>query len=405
MSIPKSDCTQSLIEYIQQRERPDRQVWTREPDVRFIPSPLREYVNLHPPRPPDWLTRLELSPDRAINSEIAMRLDWGDYPYFIQDEFVDFDNMHARYPVNTCIDAIAWYLPYHSHGQSWGVYISTNGLLWFASLIAKQQPAFLKEELFEFVYGLVLRHELFHFIIETACSQFEVLTSFLEIPFYSLYAKTQYAILHEEAVANAYAYRLALRGKPRWLKKAVYNQMKSQGPGYHDFDQWLSSKKFLEACRIAAYCFRMCDKWYSGVVIYPNGIIAPHRGFQSWTDAGVDMPTENLFYNISVTGVPTYIVHDMRPLTLGIVKPLPKHGGIRMRVYTKDHPPPHVHVELYPAGKRTRVLWPTCQTFPGDPPLTSRERKRVEKYVEKFKKEINNKVNKVWPHHPIGERG
>lgn len=136
------------------------------------------------------------------------------------------------------IDALGYYRSFHITGKQWGVFITTNGLLYmakqFASLGLSNKIA-LKN-----AFQLILSHELFHFSVDYALSQIEVI---LGEPIWipktqSLLSKNPDYLTSEEKMANAYMQcrartgrtELDIKGKADLLKEFI----KHQPAGYRD---------------------------------------------------------------------------------------------------------------------------------------------------------------------------
>lgn len=130
------------------------------------------------------------------------------------------------------IDALAWYLSFRSNGK-WGVFISRTGLLHVGSFFIRQGAA--PNDAYQIARYLLQNHETCHFLIDRAVLTLETAVAHAtknrpptlwlnytnrHLPYSQL----------EEAVCNAYAYRMA---EPS-MKKFVRTYIERQPPGYRD---------------------------------------------------------------------------------------------------------------------------------------------------------------------------
>ena len=135
-------------------------------------------------------------------------------------------------------DALGYYRSFHIIGKQWGVFITTKGLLYmakhFASLGLSNKIA-LKNS-----FQLILSHELFHFSVDYALSQLEII---LGEPIWipkakSLLSKSPDYLTTEEKMANAYMQCRARTGRPdldiKGKAKLLKEFIKHQPAGYRD---------------------------------------------------------------------------------------------------------------------------------------------------------------------------
>ncbi len=211
----------------------------------------------------------------------------------------------------------------------------------------------------------VLDHERLHFQAEVACSRAEVIAGYR---LYDTYFSDGFAAAHEEALANASAFRPLKKAKSP-IPSRVTTWMKHQGPGYCDFDRWDSPARFAAGCRLASQHML--------------------KGFRSVSSR---QPAEFVFDSIRFKP-PIYLVLDVS--LAKILKAFPKKDGMRVLVHTRDHPPPHIHIEA--PRCETRYIWPELRPLEGDPELSSRERGILDSYLERLGSEIDAKVRSVYP--------
>jgi hypothetical protein len=268
------------------------------------------------------------------------------------------------------IDTLAYYLPYHFYPEKWGVYLRASGILYLASVLKEAAGAPADAELLELSRRILFEHEFFHFIAETACSQAEVVAN---IRLYEPYFPNPYAAPHEEALANAYACRRAMRGRSAHIKAQVSTWMSRQPEGYRDYHRWLTRARFDTGCRRAAH-----------YMLQPIPITGPG---------------EFLLALSARTTVPTRLVNDTKA---GTVKPFPKHLGMRVVVHTREHPPPHIHIERPRGRVVTRYVWPDLTPYPGDKALASSAEKDLRNYLKEYGPAIEDKVRSVYPAIGVG---
>ncbi len=294
------------------------------------------------------------------------------------------------------IDVLAYYLPFHFYDNGrWGVYLRASGVVAVASMLASASGRTLSQDLLSIANAILLQHERFHFLSEIACSRAELVT---EYELYRHYFHDRGATAVEEALCNAHAFRTALRRQPTTIRRQVKQWMQAQGPGYRDFEQCLSASTFLRWQRIAAQRMQGSAR---GIELRSNGIRAGGktrlRVHHSWAQIGPrsqPMPTEFLFAGLARAAAPTYLVGDVPGV--GVLRPFPKYEGLRVLVHTNDHPPPHIHVEIPPGRDFTRLEWPALQPLPGDPELSGKQRKSLDKHVSKYSDQIDQKIRRVY---------
>jgi hypothetical protein len=75
------------------------------------------------------------------------------------------------------------------------------------------------------------------------------------------------------------------------------------------------------------------------------------------------------------------------------VPTLIREGGFEVRIYTLDHPPPHVHVAK--AGAVVKVDLATCQVFEIVGNISDREVRRAEALVAKHARFLKDEWTKI----------
>lgn len=265
------------------------------------------------------------------------------------------------------IDTLAYYLPFHLHGANWGIYVRESGIL-FAATIMKGSALSPSDALFiDLGHQLLLDHERLHFRAEVACARAAVIAGYR---LYDIYFSDGFATAHEEALANALAFRLIRRAR-YGIQSRVTTWMKSQGPGYCDFERWGSPAKFEGGCRLAS-----------------------QHMLKRLLASSLRQPAEFLFDSIRFKA-PIYMVLDVSSVTA--LKPFPKKYGIRVFVHVRDeHPPPHIHIHIPPERPRTKYIWPDLRPVEGEPELSSHERATLDEYLAEYGSKIDAKVRAVF---------
>jgi hypothetical protein len=271
---------------------------------------------------------------------------------------------------NPPIDTLAYYLPFHRYESDWGIYLRESGVLVVASILKGSRLGPGDSAFINRGRQILLDHEHFHFQTEVACARAEVIA---RIRIYDAYFDDGFAAAHEEALANASTYRW-LRLDPAEIRDRVSAWMKHQGPGYRDFDKWVDSGKFRAGCRRAG---QHMLKTISGS--------RPSR----------PEPAEFLFDSIGRIKPPIYVVLDVS--LASVLKPFPKAHGMRVLVHSRDHPPPHIHIQMPPGRDFTRYQWPNLEPLSGDLKLSSDGRKDLGAYLADYGREIDARVRTVYP--------
>lgn len=347
----------SFVRQIERIPRVDQQQRRGEPiydgleqDEPNGPSVVR------PPVPPEGVAQAQVIRDRG---DLVVDLE----------RVVSPDDLlpDVRRP-NPPIDTLAYYLPFHTHTSNWGIHLRESGVLAVACILKGSRLNPGDSGFIDRGREVLLNHEHFHFQAEVACARAEVV---LKLRIYDAYFNDGFATAHEEALANASAYR-GLRREPAVIQDRVSTWMKHQGPGYREFDKWVDSGKFRTGCRRAGqHMLRFGPR------------------------PGRPEPVEFLFDSIGRLKPPINMVLDAS--LASVLKPLPKAHGMRVLVHTRDHPPPHIHIEIPPGRAFTRYRWPKLQPLNGDPDLSSDRRKDLDAYLADYGREIDAKVRAVYP--------
>lgn len=286
-------------------------------------------------------------------------------------------------------DVLAFYLPFHFYRTNWGIYLLSSGVIYLACILKGHRtvserimevlggrlvPARLKrgDERFLRLAELVLwEHEAFHFAAEIAAARSELIA---KTRVYRPYFSNRAATAHEEAVANAQAVIRGVKNQAPSIRDRVHDWMKGQGPGYRDFHRWLPARAFSGGASRTAEFVINC--------IPPPQTIPALGGF--------------LFRGTRGYPIPTRRVEDVTGGAAGVLRPFPKDFGMQVFTHPNDHPPPHVHIQRPPGGRKTRYRWPDLIPLKGDFHLTGSARKDLHRYVEKYRAEIEERVQRIY---------
>jgi len=330
-------------------------------------SPEDSDLMAQPPPVPDWI----LNPESEIVS-----IDGASPRVFTEGPF---DNPIA--PTGNPApgpDTLAYYLPYHFYCDGiWGIYLKATGILELAAELKVAPITHGDDDAIQPALISLFEHELFHCLTEQAATRAEVV---VRTSVYHCYFFDRYARFHEEAVANASAHHKISKTYPACVAQ-LEAWMKSQGRGYQDFTRYAG--RFLGKGRLK------CSNHIIRFV--PPRTSLPSR-----------LPSEFLFRKSGAANVPTYLVLDAK-IAGHLLRPFPKHGGVLVKVHSREHPPPHIHVEMPPGNEVTRCEWPSLEPVKGDPQLSHKDQGRLRGYLQKFGGEICEKLRSVYqnPHLPM----
>jgi hypothetical protein len=272
------------------------------------------------------------------------------------------------------VDALAFYLPYHFYSKErWGIYLRALGAVHLACVLKAGAIGACDQTLLDVAEQLLFEHEFYHCMAEAAATRAEVV---VREAIYQPYFYDRWAAPHEEAMANAHAYRQAQRTAPAY-STAIHSWMGKQGVGYRDFAKYVKGRDFTWGrTKCGAYIVRH---------------VAPKRAIF------LPLPVEFLFGNVRTKSVPTYLVVD-EELARNVLKPFPKFNGMVVKVQSREHPPPHVHIEIPVGNQITKYVWgEPLQPVEGQPALSGKEMKRLMEYLRKFGKAIHDDVSRKYP--------
>lgn len=289
------------------------------------------------------------------------------------------------------LDALAYYAPYHFYSRNhWGIYIRDYGIAYLASrFLGRTHLTPADNWALRCAHWFLYEHEYFHFQAETAASNFEALFHVQDAYYESFHDRRMAWI--EEGMANARAHMHLKDHEDAQLTYSRISQfngfasnwMKTQPAGYRDFDQW---------CRSSSTFKNGQTKIAERLLDLPTGYkrspfkIAPE--------------VLQLFHWAEHSRVPLTRVHDSSVPWLKNARMFPKHLGIQVFVYTKEHPPAHIHVEFTDGSAPVKVEWPSLNPCRGERSLTSNEKGDLKKYLKKHQSNVLNKLREVFsaPH-------
>lgn len=274
------------------------------------------------------------------------------------------------------VDTLAYYLPFHFY-TNWGIYIKSSGISLLAEWISFKAgiPIKIASDL---AFCLLRTHEIFHYKTEIACARAECLS---DEALYRHYYNSQSAAFLEELMASSFSYIGSLKGFPRSVREVVKEWYLSQPPGYRDFQACLEPAKFKEACnllaghmKLAGYAVAIERKQFTikGITISPNEL--------KISEIDSLLPAGFLFTGIGSRVPPVYLVMD--DPSVALVKKFPKYNGLHVRVYTNDHPPPHIHVIDLGSWNELRLTWPDLKPLSKEDTPASSVVKRLKLYLD-----------------------
>jgi hypothetical protein len=270
-------------------------------------------------------------------------------------------------------DALAFYLPFHFHRRTWGVYIRLSGVQMLAEFLRGRTLGTGDEPYLYTAERFLREHERFHAACEIASTRAELLA---QRPVYGPYFDLYDGSLHEEAMANANALRRCFTGgeDPPGVKATLRHWMDGQGAGYSAYGDFLSGSSFSKGLAIGA-------EYMATVLQLP----APGR-LNRFLYAGVDA-----YRSMPVTHVNDL---DLGSSAVSLLRPFPKAFGLQVLVHSNDHPPPHVHILL--DGKVARYRWPQLVPLVKNISLSRRALKNLHSYLAKWGPQIDQRVRDVY---------
>lgn len=184
----------------------------------------------------------------------------------------------------------------------------------------------------------------------------------------------------EEPLANAYV----LRRIQKQYHPRVKAFFKMQPPPYSYFNEFDEDLSFLVGKRRLGAIIRL----HSLKKIIADALFHfPATDEPFWQFLFNAEPERVFLQNIPIHFV---IEPDHPTSTIKFVKVF---LGVKVAVNVCDHKPPHLHIWIPPFNKRDgRYLYPSLNPYMGARPLSKRQKKKVRKFIEKYKNEIERKL-------------
>ena len=276
------------------------------------------------------------------------------------------------------------YAPFHFYNSShWGIYIRDFGLLHVASkFLGRQSLTAADNWVLELARQFLLAHEYFHFQTEVAVSRYEILlfqSTMYQDHVYLHHCADRHSSWLEELVANAKAFREIQRLPNSNLNFTSFlaSWMKSQPPGYRDYTLWNTRNGLKKGeAEITAHLHASVRHWRHGPIESDSSAL-------------------HLYRNAEYSTVPIFRVPDRR-LSLGSVRHFPKAFGLRVSVFSNDHPPPHIHVDFLDGNPTVRIGWPSLQPLGNGFSLSRSQRENLRHYLSLHRSKILERLKKVF---------
>ncbi|MBA2448883.1 MAG: hypothetical protein H0V51_12735 [Chloroflexi bacterium] len=141
------------------------------------------------------------------------------------------------------IEAIAWYISFHTSPAAWGIYIADDGVEAFAQHAFGSLPGLSDGEKLRLALQVVIDHERFHYWTDVACAQIEFASwRPIYLPYLLNHPDLSSSVCQlEEALANSRAWRTV---KAREARMALETHLRYQPPGYRDWNRYRSPNAY-----------------------------------------------------------------------------------------------------------------------------------------------------------------
>jgi hypothetical protein len=285
------------------------------------------------------------------------------------------------------VDALAYYAPFHFYQRShWGIYIRDYGIAYLATqFLGRRALSRADNWVLKCAHWFLVEHEYFHFQTEVACTNYESLTHDLKA--YTKLFQDAHATWLEEGMANACARQQLKDHEDGELTLARLDEfqgfasrwMKTQPPGYRDFDRWCRSASTMQQGRKA-----ITERLHA----VSGGALSP--------SLNLNANVLRLFYNAEYSRVPIVRIPDSGIPWLRWAKLFPKAHGLRMAVYTREHPPAHIHVEFLDGRKSVKLEWPSLTPLKGQPSISRGDESDIRIYLKLYQSAILEKLKTVF---------
>lgn len=145
------------------------------------------------------------------------------------------------------VDALAYYIPFHLRGAQWGIYIPLTSIVYMIKNVFNRVPAD-PVSLMRMAIRAMHQHELFHFAVEYAMAQLELITQ-TPLHLRSRQLKGEHGYNRfEEQLANANMIRSFRGRRIKGKTEALRNFTLSQPVGYCDAAKSLRNEVFKNDC-------------------------------------------------------------------------------------------------------------------------------------------------------------
>lgn len=259
------------------------------------------------------------------------------------------------------VEALAWYLPFHTSVSSWGIYLRESGIVYVADFLARNgvgpHPSVDQSRRF------LELHEAMHFHVEAVSSQQELAcgTSLYlnrkNLPQGNLVLSPRHV---EEALCNAEAIRRSSPDARDPLEDFARNH---QPAGYRDWERvgWRSD-------------------FQQGVQDF-HSAVGRGGGLQPALWYALLTWSRNRY---RASDVPIYLVRDF-PAPTGLSYAF-SHAGFEISIhFAKEHAPPHFHADHKRWRAERRYQYPSFDPAPPTQEgLSNKEERRLNEAIDAY---------------------
>ncbi|MEM2179123.1 MAG: hypothetical protein QXO40_03505 [Candidatus Aenigmatarchaeota archaeon] len=278
----------------------------------------------------------------------------------------------------TGVEALAYYIPFHQSKKRWGIYFRVRGVFYLSNYFKNKGNFNDINNRIKWALEILFYHEFFHFLSEVTAAHMEMTYKKPLYNDYQNFLKVAPISLHiEEALANVYVLK--------YIKK-YHSHIKKffdmQPLPYSQYSQFIEDISFL------------IGKRKLGAIIRIHNLSEITQTITSFP--AIDEPFWEFLFNVMpeklfLQDLPIYFVIEKDHPSSNIRFITPVFMGVQIAVYPCDHPPPHIHIWIPAHNKRDgRYLYPSLEPYKNAKPLSNRERKKVQKVIEKYKDKIES---------------
>jgi plasmid maintenance system killer protein len=131
-------------------------------------------------------------------------------------------------------EALAWYVSFHNSHDDWGIFIPTSSIQYLATRLAELNDDHVSTRYEQIALRMLLLHETFHFYVDYAQTQFELILKMPCRHFLRQQFKNGGYLEIEEAAANAFMYKHLTEESDGALLHAVRKFIEIQPAGYRE---------------------------------------------------------------------------------------------------------------------------------------------------------------------------